>query len=399
MKGYNRRQATDSAVASASSSPDLSSASATPSSSDSPTTPTSTPQSSPVNTPTSTPASSNPPSSSSIAQSSSAAASTSASPSPSASASASLPASTSSTASATSSAAAASTTSFTTGVVSTGANGQATTIFVQTVLVSGGDSSGSSSSSSGSSTNTGAIVGGVVGGVAGLAVLLALAFFLWRRNRNKDDFDGNFDPDRVVHHSGHADLDAEIAPTMTPFPFDGSSGASPGAPHDFLARGPQMQQNETNKSFLGPGFAGAGAGAGAAGYGYAGAHRGPSPPQSQYAPTSSDPAEYRSESSHYPPSTAPSNSLYASNPDRGGISPGPSLPATTSSSGPSWQARSAKEREAYAARNAQRSQGGVFSGGDDPGADVLQHQDGGRLPAQGPQEIPPSYDSIPPDQR
>ncbi|CAA7263979.1 unnamed protein product [Cyclocybe aegerita] len=49
-----------------------------------------------------------------------------------------------------------------------------------------------------SGSNTGAIVGGVVGGVAGLAAILALIWFLLRRRRSHDEFDGNFDPARLA---------------------------------------------------------------------------------------------------------------------------------------------------------------------------------------------------------
>ncbi|KAF9556215.1 hypothetical protein CPC08DRAFT_725904 [Agrocybe pediades] len=52
--------------------------------------------------------------------------------------------------------------------------------------------------SDGGGTDVGAIVGGVVGGIAGLALILALIFFLLRRRRNKNEFDGNFDPAHVT---------------------------------------------------------------------------------------------------------------------------------------------------------------------------------------------------------
>lgn len=67
-----------------------------------------------------------------------------------------------------------------------------------------------------SPSHTGAIVGGVVGGIAfiGVAVLLLLWF---RRRSVKQDFDGDFDPDRVSGRPGmlpHVDLgdDAVVEP-------------------------------------------------------------------------------------------------------------------------------------------------------------------------------------------
>ena len=52
-----------------------------------------------------------------------------------------------------------------------------------------------------SSSHTGAIVGGVVGGILGLLALAVLGWWLtkrWRKQRDMEEFDGDFDPDRVV---------------------------------------------------------------------------------------------------------------------------------------------------------------------------------------------------------
>ncbi|KAG7092591.1 hypothetical protein E1B28_008934 [Marasmius oreades] len=48
-------------------------------------------------------------------------------------------------------------------------------------------------SGSGGSSNAGAIAGGVVGGVAGLAIIAALAFWLFRRRRSRQNVDPSFD--------------------------------------------------------------------------------------------------------------------------------------------------------------------------------------------------------------
>ncbi|KAI0080171.1 hypothetical protein K474DRAFT_1581732, partial [Panus rudis PR-1116 ss-1] len=73
----------------------------------------------------------------------------------------------------------------------------------------------------------------------------------------------------------------------------------------------------------------------------------------------------------------------------------PSMTTTTASSGGILP--SAKEREAAAAR-------GLHVANDEGPSGVVVHQDGGRLEATPeeedvPNEIPPSYDSIPRDQR
>ena len=59
--------------------------------------------------------------------------------------------------------------------------------------------------SSNGTDNTAAIVGGVVGGVVGIAALVLVLWFC-RRRRRRDEFDGNFDPDRVGTGRGKADL-------------------------------------------------------------------------------------------------------------------------------------------------------------------------------------------------
>jgi hypothetical protein len=114
---------------------------------------------------------------------------------------------------------------------STGANGQIVTTTIQsTILItpSVGPSSG------GSKSNTGAIVGGIAGGIAGLVAILLIGLFCWRRNRTRrDDFDGNFDPDRVVRHGGATDL---AGAEVTPYQYEpgalgvGAAGAASVAP-------------------------------------------------------------------------------------------------------------------------------------------------------------------------
>ncbi|KAH9939835.1 hypothetical protein B0H21DRAFT_756164 [Amylocystis lapponica] len=248
-----------------------------------------------------------------------------------------------------------------------------------------------------STSHTGAIVGGVVGGIAGLSILVLLLFFLCRRRR-RDDFDGNFDPDRVVGVSGR---DGATLP-----PID-LAGADDVTPYQYTPQGassPEMSQAHV-PAFLAGGLAGAGA---------------MRPGSGSTPPATSAPSQYsQSQSqSHYPPSSSdhyadyaaysgyaqqpqpqpydPRYSLGAAAPanDFRHPSPGPSL-AMTNSTGPTQSGSapgvipSAKEREAS------RGGGGLQVANQD----VLQHQDGGRLSAtpeeEGPSEIPPRYDSIP----
>lgn len=175
--------------------------------------------------------------------------------------------------------------------------------------------------------------------------------------------------------------------------------------------------SQTGSSVLGAGAAGLGAGAAV---GAAGKRQPPpsnsapsaySQSQSHYAPSSDPGYDYNpayaaysdphSNSGHGTDSTSPRSSAFPGGfqpgygpPDHRGPSPGPSLPlsAGTSSSGPGTLP-SNKEMEA---RNLRVANDGAGSSA------FVQHQDGGRLePTREnddvPNEIPPSYDSVPRD--
>lgn len=211
--------------------------------------------------------------------------------------------------------------------------------------------------SSGSSSNTGAIVGGVAGGIAGLAAILIIFLFYWRRNRRRDDFDGNFDPDRVVRHVGDADL---AGAEVTPYHYEpGVAGTTSPSSPTFSGDG-SMRQYRESQALLGGNAFQAGAPTATSG--------------SHYAPTSSDGASAHPESSGH----GRSSSLGSS---------GISQP---------YRPLSAKEREALR----QRGEGlGLASAPEEVEGDIIQHSDGGRIidpaPPSQPREIPPSYDSIP----
>jgi hypothetical protein len=217
--------------------------------------------------------------------------------------------------------------------------------------------------SSSSSSNTGAIVGGVAGGIAALFAIFVIGIFYWRRNRRRDDFDGNFDPDRVVRHVGDTDLGggAEVIPYQYE-PGVGGVTSGPASP-TFSANGNggSMRQYRDSQALLGGSRHD---GVGGPGTATSGSH---------YAPTSSD-----------------------------GVSPFPTSsgherPLSLGSSGVSQPYRplSTKEREAMR----QRGEGLGLASAPEEGDEVIQHSDGGRVvepvPVPRPQEIPPSYDSIP----
>ncbi|KAH9925409.1 uncharacterized protein BXZ73DRAFT_103289 [Epithele typhae] len=324
-----------------------------------------------------------------------------------------------------------STTSFSTSTqtstfIGTNAQGSTFTSLVTQTVTSASTSpvDSSQNNETSSSSHTGAIIGGVVGGVAALALIGALLWFFLKR-RQRDDFDGNFDPDRVVGLSGdnHGTLpDIDLAAeNITPYSYS-PHGAGPGTP--VPTHPPSMSQ-------YGPSAFAGGLAAGAAGAAM-GDHRSASPP-SAYSQSGQTQSRYShgpgSDSQHgYPdysayatyanaPSTAHSHtgSTSPTNPSVGGIpnrdfrhpSPGASVSYagtdSGSSSGPGM-IPSAKEREAAAYR---RGQNLAVSNPDHgantsaQGSGVMQHVDGGRLHAtpedDEPAEVPPRYDTIPRD--
>ena len=234
-------------------------------------------------------------------------------------------------------------------------------------------------------------MGGVVGGI-GAVVLLVLLLFCIRRRRRKTEFDGNFDPDRVVSQpSGGGTLpqidlgdgDHEI----TPFPDPGS-----------------MRQYG-DSPYITAGAASLGHTASASGH-----------PARAVSPLSS-PSHYSDTGTSYhpttvgPPSTEgyPSQAFMRPGPQGQGqgvpnmytmqqadwhnprpmTSPPPSV-SNTSSSG-----RAMKEMEAQASRQGL----GLATQQEDEGegSGVVQHQDAGRAPTDEgdpPRDIPPAYDSI-----
>ncbi|KAG6333977.1 hypothetical protein ID866_5113 [Astraeus odoratus] len=285
----------------------------------------------------------------------------------------------------------------------------------------------STQASASSSTPTAAIVGGVVGGIAFL-IGIAVLIFCVRRRSYKDDFDGDFDPDRVVHHSGGGGTLPQLDLV------DDANNITP-----FNAYAPDAEQGmrQYGQSPLVSG----GPGAGNVGVGAAGAYAQHQHPNSPPPPSS--PSHYSDGQSYFHgagPSGghSPQNSLSARPPPGAGLPnmspsafaqqqpynmygtapadwhtprPGSSPPPSTV---PSGSSRSAKEREAMGERGGfglglatqhevPEGSSSSAAGASGPGAEaggsgrVVVHQDAGRAPEgeeETPQEIPPSYDSI-----
>ena len=246
-------------------------------------------------------------------------------------------------------------------------NGQVETQTVQSTQLIVPTQSGSSGS--GSSSNTAAIAGGVVGGAIGLLAIIMIVFFILRRRKQKDEFDGNFDPDRLdpERFGGSAtrpgampDVDL-VGAEVTPFQYHPDSTQQKGyGQYQPMVQRPGMPP---------PVVSGGGSGHGRSD-GYS------STTGSRYPTTVTDPSVPAMQ-----------------NTDFRGPSPGPSL--GTSGTFPSSKERElASERRRLHVANDERGEGGSGQGS----GGVVQHRDGGRLQQQStPEEIPPSYDSISPD--
>jgi len=296
-------------------------------------------------------------------------------------------------------------------VISTSANGQVfTTVFsTQSTLPPGATVTVTPSNDSVSSTShTGAIVGGAVGGGIALILLLILTVVLCRRSRQRrrslDAFDGNFDPDRVVTQKppkGEPKGLRKQGPTLpniapTADDDDGMGGrlAGAGVGAGVIAPYPLYHPTTATTTTLPPSMSAQHTGVSTSqGHGsippsaYPGAYDTTGAP-SVAGSGSTTPYGLASSSERLPnpysvgPQSTSSGGAGAShgnrfsiaNPDTdvgnfvGGFVPGRSSGAEKSAAGPASQSR-----------------------------DVLVHQDGGRVDnAEGPDEIPPTYDSLVP---
>jgi hypothetical protein len=221
-------------------------------------------------------------------------------------------------------------------------------------------------------TNVGAIAGGVVGGaVALLAVVVLIFFCLKRRNRRgvaDENFDGNFDPDRLdterfggsaMRPGAMPDVDLVGGAEISPFQY--RPGAAPQT-QDYK-QVPQMSPQMGQR----PGVPGPIVGG-------------------EYGHARSD-VNTSTTGSHYPTTVTDPSVTGMQNMDFRGPSPGPSL--ATSGTLPSSKELASGGRR-YHVANDEGGSGQRTSG------IIVQHRDMGRVQQT---DIPPSYDSISPDER
>ncbi|KAF8634565.1 hypothetical protein AX17_004155 [Amanita inopinata Kibby_2008] len=332
-----------------------------------------------------------------------------------------------------------------------------TTVLSQTTIFAPGSTA--TSRPNHSTTNIGAIVGGVVGGVGGLAVLLLVVFLLlrWRKKKSLDDeFDGNFDPGRLAAgQKGSATMggtlpnislneieddgmggrlaasDLGIRGTVTPFVYgsqqgqgsqsemsekarmmaahNGSHGHSQSSHGASQAQGsslsspyppPQSPPFPVPNTIAGSTSSEGGyAPTGSSVYGYY--SQGPVQPHQQHH----YPQPFRSGQSSSPGPSFGSGSVHG----QGYPNEGPSISGAGAASMTPFDS-TAKEREAAVERRAHVANPGSENMNRPAGSsDVVVHQDGGRLDlgrghelpddGEAQQEIPPTYDSLPPEAR
>lgn len=238
-----------------------------------------------------------------------------------------------------------------------------TVVSTQLIFPTDAPNSGGSTSSN---SNVAAIAGGVVGGALAILAIILIIFFILKRRRNTEDFDGDFDPDRLdpERFGGSAtrpgalpNIDL-VGAEVTPFTYQ----ADP-LPHKegYNPYGQMVQQSGA------PVVRGEGSG-----------------------PGISD-VHSSTTGSHYPTTVTGQSLSGMHHTDFRGPSPGPSL--VTSGTHPSSKDRdAASERVRLQVANSGNGEGGSGQGT----GIVLQHRDAGRLHSHvAPEEIPPSYDSVP----
>jgi len=256
-----------------------------------------------------------------------------------------------------------------------------TTVLTETTTLAAGSSASSGSSSH--QTNTGAIIGGVVGGVGGLAALLLIIFLMirWQRKRDLDkEFDGDFDPRRTAagDRTSNATAFGGTLPNVhVPEEDDGMGGRL--AASDLGIRGTvtpffDPRQNETQMSEKARLMATEDAGFYQAGP----SNRAQSPVTFPVPRTASVIGSSSSDAGYQPTVGSSVGGYYSQTPmqpqqQRHYHSPSSSEIASSHGAG-------AKERE-----------GRPTVANPDQ---VVVHQDGGRL-----EEIPPTYDSLPAEDR
>lgn len=261
----------------------------------------------------------------------------------------------------------------------TDSNGQVQTQTVRSTQLTFPTAPPSNNGGSSTSSNVGAIAGGVVGGVLAILALILIIFCLLKRRKRTEDFDGNFDPDRLdperfggnatrpgtmpnidlvgaeitpyVHQHRHQ---ADALPEKSPQTFDpyAQMAQQPGV----AVMGAEGSSHNRRRSDL-------------------------------YSSTTG---------SHYPTTVTGQSVTGLHHADFRGPSPGPSL-VTSGTLTSSKDRESASERARLQVANSVNGEGG--SSRRTSGV-IVQHRDMARVPQQSvAEEIPPSYDSISPADR
>ncbi|KAG9024394.1 hypothetical protein FRB95_011556 [Tulasnella sp. JGI-2019a] len=282
-------------------------------------------------------------------------------------------------------------------------------------------------STSGSShSNVGPIVGGVVGGILGLAAILAVLFWWLRKRKDKAEIEGDiFDPDRNTTRRpgrmGRGDIDLATDPEMLAHPYTlptgagtaAAAGAAAGAglagregsgsppqqrysqhgpaPGEIFNYGNQPYGESPYPSMRQSG-AGPMAGAGAAAILGRGLSTSSSYPQSPGSDGSRPMSMHSDGTTHYTQQQAGSHVPMPS------ANAGVNFLGVPSGSAGSSSAAAAKRHEASSSSRLHLANQGEMAGS----GPVLQHADGGRVPAPAQDEtpaheIPPAYDTIPQD--
>jgi len=223
--------------------------------------------------------------------------------------------------------------------------------------------------------NIAPIVGGVIGGIVTVASPLIIILIYWRRRRRRKEPGGNLDNGRVVRRSDLPNIASAVA---TPFEYEPPASSLSGPTSPTFSDGSMRQYRDSQVLLGGSGLEGAGEAIGTSG--------------SHYAYTSSD-----------GPSAPLGPSSQAGSHSHGSAGLGPGFPVGQPLQ--PFRPQYAKQPEASRRKGmgglasaSEQGEGNVESHVESP---VIQHEDGGRVaesepvPPSAPQEIPPSYDSIP----
>ncbi|KAI5985747.1 hypothetical protein EDD15DRAFT_2301092 [Pisolithus albus] len=286
--------------------------------------------------------------------------------------------------------------------VSTNAAGSVVYTTVSVTVTVSSTSTISAQPSSSSSTPIAAIIGGVVGGVVVLVVIALLIYFI-RKHSSKNEFDGDYEPDRIIRGGSLPQLDlSDEANNIIPFNAYAADedeemqqyGRSPFASGPSLAGVTVAQtKHQIPDSSFPPSLASYDSDGqfylqGASSGHLPGQSLLPGPPQGAAFPA----GQYAQLKQLFMHDAAPAH-WYT----RLGSSLSPStVPSASASLGCTKEPETAGERDAYGlglAAQCEPQEHSEFPLGP-AGGRVVVHRDAGRAPEDPPHEIPPAYDSI-----